>query len=499
MGDQDTRDPVIPDSAIAPVTGEQGTPIERGSSSFIDLIHRRGRSPNEPIGPLWLDIAKSLQAKGIHHLRQALMGVAAMTSAHVGMPLSLFISADDGVNAIQFLAAIDNLVFADMKVEFSRLSDKILHSDPTLIKGKAVIVYDVDAIKGGKDILKMLLARGVAMDQLVDKKEGIATVSPVQIQGPTSIVALAPQSEPEWLKGFPAMRITLAADLDYINAELARRSQPKPETGLEAAVAKVVAVELQRLKAMPVDIPFIGQIIESLDRTDPQIIAKLDLIERLLKTITLINQAAYASLDELTFGFYNINPEEVPAFTKNTVPQAAEQSGQGPPPGIKATKVEYYIFHKIAAEVFSKSDDQLTPRQIRIFNAVKTINLNFIHGGNLFVKKNASATEIIEILDNQERLRGWAGVEDIVETVNRDGGIRISKSTVDREILILQEQGVIFRKKDPVATNKFRYRLDTLTLGNQVELPNPSKILDPIYNGAPVVVTDLLTGKPETI
>jgi hypothetical protein len=77
--------------------------------------------------------------------------------------------------------------------------------------------------------------------------------------------------------------------------------------------------------------------------------------------------------------------------------------------------------------------------------------------------------------------------------------MRISNATIVREISNLEDKGIIFRKKDPVATNKFRYRLNILTLGSQVELPDPSKILDPIYKGAPVIVTDLLSGKPETI
>jgi len=250
---------------------------------------------------------------------------------------------------------------------------------------------------------------------------------------------------------------------------------------------------------MPVDIPFLGQIIGSLDNTDPQIISKLDLIERLLKTITLINHAVYASPEEIALEFYNIKKEEVAPFIKSSGLPAIEKSGQVPPPGITATKVDYYIFHKIAAEVFSKGDDQLTPRQIRIFNVVKTINLNFIRGGTLFVGENPSAREVIGLLDAQKKLRGWASVEDICEKLTNDGGMRISNATIVREISNLEDKGIIFRKKDPVATNKFRYRLNILTLGSQVELPDPSKILDPIYKGAPVIVTDLLSGKPETI
>jgi predicted transcriptional regulator len=500
MGDKENRDLIMTEPPDTPATGEQDKAVAPVSSSIIDLIRRRGGSPGEPIGPLWLDIAACLRAKGVHHLREALLAVAVMASAHVGLPLALFISAEDGVNGTQFLAAVDGLIPADMKVEFSRLSDKILRSDPTLVKGKVVVLYDVDALKTGRDILKNLLERGTAMDQLIGKKEGIATVSSVQIQGPTSVVALAPQTEPEWLKDFPAMRITLAADQDYIEAQLARRKQPRPQSGLESAaatmVARVVAVELQRLKAMPVDIPFIGQIMDSLDNTDPQIISKLDQFERLLKTITLINHAIYASQEEKDLGFYGIQSEEVAAFIKNVGQPATEISVNVTPPGIAATKVDYYIFHKIAAEVFSKGDDQLTPRQIRIFNAVKTVNLNFIHGGTLFVQ-NPSEKQIIKILDAQDR--GWASVEDICEKLTNDGGMRISKATVTREISNLQEKEVIFRKKDPVATNKFRYRLNILTLGSQVELPHPSTILDPIYKGAPVTVTDLLSGKQETI
>ena len=264
MENNDKHD-LMPTTPTTPADEEKSKELVELGHPILDLISGRRSTSKDPVGPLWHDISGILRRQGIYHLPQALTTVAAMVSAHVGLPLALFISADQGVNGTQFLTAIESLIHPDLKIEFSRLDQRLLYQKPDLVKGKAIIVYDVNALKGGKNILQNLLERGLSMDHKITKEQGISQVGSVRIEGPTAVVALTPQNVPDWLKAFPSLKISLNVDRDYIKAELARRSKPKSDIGLDAAIMKVVAVELERLHPVEVDIPFIGQIYASLD------------------------------------------------------------------------------------------------------------------------------------------------------------------------------------------------------------------------------------------
>jgi hypothetical protein len=59
----------------------------------------------------------------------------------------------------------------------------VLYQTTDLLKGKAIIVYDINALKRGKNILQMLLERGQAVDHQLTKEAGKSQVSSLNIQG----------------------------------------------------------------------------------------------------------------------------------------------------------------------------------------------------------------------------------------------------------------------------------------------------------------------------
>jgi len=493
---EDQKKPQLPMPENGSGAEKKGEMIKREPLSVEEMIHGKGQLP---IGRLWIYISEILRTR-VFHMPQALTVVTAMVSAHLDLPIALFISAEGGVDAVQFLSDVDNLIPSSMKIEFSKVDPKIFYLDPDMTKEKVVVVYDVDALKSGGKILQMILERGLAVGQRVVTEMGKKKVDSIQIQGPTAVVALLYGDEPNWLNKFPAMRISLEINSAYISAQVEKRlKQIVPDTKLESARIKITRGELENLKPTDVEIPYLHQIMESMDQADPEFIHRLDLIVRLLRIVTIINQAKLLTGGQTYFERFGINEDEIGAILESHDPELAKEYVPAAPPKLIATKVEYYLFYKIAAEIFAKPDDRFTGPQLRVFEAVKNVNLNFIRGSNLFMDENVEEKQIIEVLDAQERLRGWVSEEDILRDVNKVG-VRISKSTVDRAIGALLEQGVIVSQRDPtVKYIKYLYRINTLNVGRRMELPHPSTIMDEEYKGKKVTVIDILTGKPETI
>ena len=470
--------------------------LERGDTGS----HRGyipGGSPENPLGPLLVHIAGTLREKGLnYHMRQALLTLLAMASAHLDNPFSLFIASEPGSLGIRFLNAVGNLVPESMKVEFSRLNRKIFHQNCRFLAGKVVLVFDFDAIKSGKEIFRVLLERGLVTDHYLATDGGRRRVERVDIQGPTSIVALVTLPEPDWLTRFPGLRISLDSSPDYVREVLQRNATTLSGNQLMEASAGIISTEMARLSPLPVSIPFRDQIVSSLDVNDPASTDALDIIEKLLNIITILNHATYSTPAERDCAFYGIKPRRTlstPEAASSTVPRLPSPGPGGEEAGIlQATKVEYYIFHRIAAEFLPRRTSQLSSRQQRIANAVWAINERFLRSGTIFFEmEQASPREIIEVLEAQAHLRGWASIDEILETLGADGSEPLSKSTVDRELIELwKHQRIITRRKDIHVPNKYRYVIADFPTISANTLPDPSDIQDPVFQGREVTIWD---------
>jgi hypothetical protein len=445
-----------------PVPVRTGYPAGPGSTR--ESLMKWLMTPENPhIGRLWLGTAEVLRLKVPQcHLRQGLLAVMAMVSAHLGDAFNLVITTEPGVDALRLLNLARSLLPEELAVEISSIDRKVLSKNPSVLQGKVVIAHDLTAHRAGKEIVRLALGQSPAG------------------RPPTSLVALIDQAEPEWLKPIPALRVNLDASPEFVKEEMERRTQGAQDP-IEGIKGKIIAKEFKRLRPRAVLIPYLGQIQDSLSKADPLAVRKLDLIEELLKVITIINHATYARVKDFSLEFYKL---ELPITPDG-------------PDELVASKVEYNIFYKLAAPLFTREDNELTDRQVRIFEAIKQINLELFSGGELFIDPKASEREILDTLDRQDGLKGWATHLEIYNAVNKDGGGRVSFPIVDEETHALQRQGLISGKIDPA--KKERFKVETLALGHQTGLPHPSDIKDPIYGGESITVPDLLTGSLETI
>jgi predicted transcriptional regulator len=92
----------------------------------------------------------------------------------------------------------------------------------------------------------------------------------------------------------------------------------------------------------------------------------------------------------------------------------------------------------------------------------------------------------------------WARRETILKEVNSDGQEEISMSTLMKELGHLLDAGHIERYRQDGKRGLY-YHVVTMSVGKPLELPHPSEILDPVYQGRPVDVINPLTGSTEKI
>jgi hypothetical protein len=263
--------------------------------------------------------------------------------------------------------------------------------------------------------------------------------------------------------------------------EAGRRAEVEEDLTRIEGQARIVSKWFQGLTPNRVRVPYISQIAASLDQQDQMTALNSAWIEKILKIVTIINRAPYPSPQEIVNEYFTLGASAVGA------------------PQLTATKVEYYLFYKIARDLFAQGDSPITPRQARVFNTIKGSNLKIVTQGTAFIDAGATSTlELFRILDYQERLQWWPSLDEIHEAVNRDGGLTIDRPTVEREIAALLNQGLILNRRDPTLGH-LHYRVTTLSIGRRNELPNPSQIHDPASKGATVAVVDPLTGEGGTI
>lgn len=456
-----------------------------------------------PVGQLWLGTAEFLRPEiARQHLPQALLALLCMISPHVGRPVSLFIAKDPEADPERFLEVTRSIIPHDLQVEFARLARKTLQQQPSLLQGKTVIAYDINALKGGRDLVRSLLSRGMARDVSTLREEGFLLVQEIHVTGPTSVVALIDLPEPDWSRTLPGLRDRLEADTQFLEEELSRRSWrtgPNPEQEIRA---QFLAREFQRLQPVPVAIPFLKQITVGLGVTTPQVLQKQEYIRKLIEVITIINRHGFASGEEIWRGYYGMNDLRNARMKPSPAsPRLLPGGGIVPPSSglFTATKVEYHIFHQIAVRLFGWDESRLPRDQERVVNAIKRLNEHFLFRTGLFISRDARDQELIATLEAQTDLRGWATVHGILEVMREDGGSSVSKSTIDRALGELLKRRLVVKKKDPRVSNGFRYRVDSFTEGSRPDLPQPQEIDDPVCQGKPVQIINLLTGEEETI
>jgi hypothetical protein len=141
--------------------------------------------------------------------------------------------------------------------------------------------------------------------------------------------------------------------------------------------------------------------------------------------------------------------------------------------------------------------DGVTPREQRVFNAIKTWAFGdadgiLVHFGN------SNRERLMTVQANTSR---WSDKDRIEETLSRDGGERLSTTMIHRILKELVKKKLILEMKDPGDRNNKRliYQVATLSIDAGLRLPHPRVIPDPLNPPGTMQVVNRLTGREETI
>jgi hypothetical protein len=144
--------------------------------------------------------------------------------------------------------------------------------------------------------------------------------------------------------------------------------------------------------------------------------------------------------------------------------------------------------------IFVEPEDALTLSSIRVFNAIRDRNLEFI--SNLVNDWN----DVQDIMDKiyHSKLVG-ATDDEIIAYVKDEFGVDITPKDIERDVAILFKHKLVKVRLPADQTDRNTYYVLVLTVDSLLELPHPRMIKDPVLNGEKVEVTNPITGYIEVI
>ena len=230
---------------------------------------------------------------------------------------------------------------------------------------------------------------------------------------------------------------------------------------------------LNRLMARDVDIPYMDQIQASMkDTRVPITSSMMRPLVLLISIMAHINNPLSVTRDEIAAAIYGMKDAHLTG-----------QQGS-----ITATKVDYFYAAELLGNRIHLDSSFLTDRETSIFEAVKRQNIGRVETS--FAKQDSDIDKLSAILKNPY---SWVDRNQLFDELNRTAP-EISSSTLNNELQVLVDKGIIERQKQPKST-QYKYFITTMNADNSVQLPDASAIVDGVYEGRSVRVVSLLTGK----
>jgi hypothetical protein len=187
-----------------------------------------------------------------------------------------------------------------------------------------------------------------------------------------------------------------------------------------------------------------------------------------------------------------ISEKCLPLQTEEETPPPSSPAGM--PKHLVATKADLFCLEQLLDGVFNCGEQLLTMRQQVVFEAIKKHLINYIKGNTLFDVEKESQEDLLGFINGPIKAESRPDRYQIMKKVNEDGRITITLATLDIELQELQKKDVIKRYKVD-GKNKYSYSITTIQIDAAVSLPDPSTIVDPVYNGKPVCLINPVTGK----
>jgi len=459
------------------------------------------------------DTCDILQKQGIPsaQLKYGLLTLISLNSAHIGLPINLVITEDDGAGGQSLLDSCISLTPENSKIQFPSIpSDMSVGGDQ--FRGKAILIADlVGSNKKALNNLSSLLSRGVVINQKPNQKTG-SGFQQYKAEGPTALVSLVKDSQDPVLKLPFILRIHLTADQNIKRDKILRGEihNTYPEQNEYILKCGQIKTFFDRLEPSIVEISYFNQLINAFDLTVPNSGYMIDIMKDILRNVTIINHFSPSTISELLIKFLNLD---------KVIDSQHLLSNEGLNRDIKsnvltASKVDYFITKLLIDGLFINGSDILTDRQLRIFNVIKIYQLSYLKGDITDMLTDVDQKNEIELLrtfENPSHIKALPDIVRIMKIINKDrsdkitkrvlknitddGSEPISESTFRNELKYLENHDLIQGREISRKPVKYIYAVKKFLLSSKpINLPDPKDIEDPVYQKKLVKVINPLTG-----
>ncbi len=448
-------------------------------------------------------------------LQHYLFSVLALLSAKLNDPLAVAITEDEGAGATQFLDICLKIVPAEFYIEFTDLNKDLFWRGHKSFHGRMIVAFRSLGLQKQLINIFLHLERSMLVDQKL-KKENPNEIESIIIDGKLGFITILSSLKDIILSHPSVIRLHLTTDERFALQNLIDEAKNMEEYDQNLLSIKLAQIRkyFKKVEPLSVKIPYAQQILDAFITKKTNNLKDLfKNILRIIKLITIINNIPLPTNEDLYADYLGINVKIIKNIKKshdadfaqnpllsgkskeNISTQPTEQNSNI----IQSTKVDYYYFWYIAKDVLTINNTGLTNREIRVFNALKKINLEILSSMTFIKLISDNDEDILKTLHHEENNIAWASREKIEKTVNCGGEDELSQSGINESIQQLLEKQIIDKKKDSAMKRRLVYAINQLATASKIEFPHPSDIEDPVYRGKTVLVVNPLTGDVEKI
>ena len=442
------------------------------------------RSPNAPFKSPLVYVADILRARGFvgHNLRAALLTILILNSARLNRRIAQFLVCKDLSIISTMVAQCLEMIPLGFYREFNGQDQKFLFSHWTSMNGQALYSTNPEGFKKVISDIISIIDRGYATSQAEAKSKYGADLSEHKIDPMISLLGAATGHDE-----VPDHPGTLYVPLQQQLGTNRFLSMDEQESRDYDLLKVRIRNNFQRLKLAPLNISFKKELLHHIEKQSPEHAdKKTKTIFDILSLCTIVNNPPSFTNIEFTASLLKISPEEL----VNMGPNAGATTQPSP---LTASKVDYYTAWLLLSEIIPSASQFLTDRQLRIFNRLKSYNLDAIRTSTFATTSAMDQLATIRANENflPDRYK-------LCELINQGSTERFSLETMYKELEVLQKKRLIDSVKDS-KNKKLLYYVNILDSLNYVELPHPKDIQDPVYSGRKVSVINPLTNTEETI
>ena len=433
-------------------------------------------------------------------LRLALLALPVMNSAYLGHPLTVVISDDNG-RAEVALNPVIQMVPPDRVLQLQQLTPELIFHREEPLKRRCILAKNSKSLCKLACYLNPLLGSGLAEMQNPYKSRYGSRIEKLPAEGPVSCILIldkaveCPLQHPFILR----VRARTGHDSRSLIPYNDNACHDRDLFDVDLATLRLI---LEFATPQRVEVPFAADLSKKLVTHNFNHSLKLDeVILRFVRILAILNNMKAPSIIDMQARLLNVDASKLAKwqFQRNDIlsnkllpgGDSHSCSRQGP---ITATKIDYYLFWVLANGLIDLGEDQLTHSQLRIFEALKNVNLQGLKVST-FSNTVGNSDALISISNSEI---AWVRRETILKEVNADGQEEISISTLMKELGHLLNAGHIEKHKQDGKRDNY-YHVVTMSVGKPLELPHPSEIIESVYKGKSVEVINPLSGTSEII